>query len=333
MIRTAAELEKLATEVLKQAGTAEPAAASVAKALVRANSDGLNSHGLARLKAYSAQVAAGKVAGDAVPVLAKLGSSAARIDAKDGFAFPAFDMAIDTLVEMTAETPVAGIAVTNSHHFGVAGHHVERLAERGVVGLVFGNSPAGIAPWGGSRPLFGTNPIAFGFPRIDDAPVVVDLSLSKQARGKIKLAADEGRSIPEGWALDADGNATTDAAAAMGGSMLPMGDAKGAALVLAVEIMAAAMTSAHFGYEASSFFDDKGGPPRVGQFLLGFRPGPLSGGSYYERIEVLLQAVLDQPGTRLPGTRRLGNREVSDQSGIDVPDDLVDWMKAAASVG
>jgi (2R)-3-sulfolactate dehydrogenase (NADP+) len=333
MIRTAAELEKLATEVLKQAGTAEPAAASVAKALVRANSDGLNSHGLARLRAYSAQVAAGKVAGDAVPVLAKLGSSAARIDAKDGFAFPAFDMAIDTLVEMTAETPVAGVAVTNSHHFGVAGHHVERLAERGVVGLVFGNSPAGIAPWGGSRPLFGTNPIAFGFPRIDDAPVVVDLSLSKQARGKIKLAADEGRSIPEGWALDADGNATTDAAAAMGGSMLPMGDAKGAALVLAVEIMAAAMTSAHFGYEASSFFDDKGGPPRVGQFLLGFRPGPLSGGSYYERIEVLLQAVLDQPGTRLPGTRRLGNREVSDQSGIDVPDDLVDWMKAAASVG
>jgi (2R)-3-sulfolactate dehydrogenase (NADP+) len=333
MIRTAAELEQLATEVLKQAGTAEPAAASVAKALVRANSDGLNSHGLARLKAYSAQVAAGKVVGDAVPVLAKLGSSAARIDAKDGFAFPAFDMAIDTLVEMTAETPVAGVAVTNSHHFGVAGHHVERLAERGVVGLVFGNSPAGIAPWGGSRPLFGTNPIAFGFPRIDDAPVVVDLSLSKQARGKIKLAADEGRSIPEGWALDADGNATTDAAAAMGGSMLPMGDAKGAALVLAVEIMAAAMTSAHFGYEASSFFDDKGGPPRVGQFLLGFRPGPLSGGSYYERIEVLLQAVLDQPGTRLPGTRRLGNREVSDQSGIDVPDDLVDWMKAAARVG
>ena len=333
MIRTAAEMEKLATEVLKQAGTAEPAAASVAKALVRANSDGLNSHGVARLKAYSAQVAAGKVAGDAVPVLAKLGSSAARIDAKDGFAFPAFDMAIDALVEMTAETPVAGVAVTNSHHFGVAGHHVERLAERGVVGLVFGNSPAGIAPWGGSRPLFGTNPIAFGFPRIGDAPVVVDLSLSKQARGKIKLAADEGRPIPEGWALDADGNATTDAAAAMGGSMLPMGDAKGAALVLAVEIMAAAMTSAHFGFEASSFFDDKGGPPRVGQFLLGFRPGPLSGGSYYERIEVLLQAVLDQPGTRLPGTRRLGNREVSDQKGIDVPDDLVDWMEAAASAG
>lgn len=331
MIRTATELEKLATQVLRKAGTAQPAARSVARALVRANFDGLHSHGLARLKAYSAQVAAGKVAGEAEPTLEKLGPSAARIDANDGFAFPAFDMAIDALVEMTAETPVAGVAVTNSHHFGVAGHHVERLAERGIVGLVFGNSPAGIAPWGGSRPLFGTNPIAFGFPREEAPPVVVDLSLSKQARGKIKLAADEGRPIPEGWALDAAGNPTTDAAAAMGGSMLPLGDAKGAALVLAVEIMAAAMTGAHFGYEASSFFDDKGGPPRVGQFLLGFAPGPLSGGTYFARIEVLLQAVLEQPGTRLPGTRRLDTRQATEQNGIEIPDELFDWMEAAAN--
>lgn len=327
MIRKAAELEQLATEVLKKAGTAEPAANSVAKALVRANRDGLNSHGLTRLKAYSAQVAAGKVAGQAVPVLEKLGPSAARIDANDGFAFPALDIAIDTLVEMTSETPVAGITVTNSHHFGVAGHHVERLARRGVVGLVFGNSPSAIAPWGGSRPLFGTNPIAFGFPRATADPVVVDLSLSKQARGKVKLAADEGRPIPEGWALDADGNPTTDATAAMGGSMLPLGDAKGAALVLAVEIMAAAMTGAHFGYEASSFFDDKGGPPRVGQFILAFNPGPLSGGSYAERLEVLLAAVTDQPGARLPGARRIGARARSANEGIDVPDELLSWME------
>ena len=331
MIRTATELEKLATQVLRKAGTAQPAARSVARALVRANLDGLHSHGLARLKAYSAQVAAGKVAGEAEPTLEKLGPSAARIDANDGFAFPAFDMAIDAIVEMTAETPVAGVAVTNSHHFGVAGHHVERLAERGIVGLVFGNSPAGIAPWGGSRPLFGTNPIAFGFPRKEAPPVVVDLSLSKQARGKIKLAADEGRPIPEGWALDAAGNPTTDAAAAMGGSMLPLGDAKGAALVLAVEIMAAAMTGAHFGYEASSFFDDKGGPPRVGQFLLGFAPGPLSGGTYSARIEVLLQAVLEQPGTRLPGARRFDIRQATEQTGIEIPDDLFDWMETAAN--
>ena len=330
MIRSAEELEQLATDVLVKAGTAEPAARSTARALVRANQDGLNSHGLARLKAYSAQVAAGKVAGAAVPSLDKLGPSAARIDANDGFAFPALDMAIDALVDITAETPVAGIAITNSHHFGVAGHHVERLAMRGVVGLVFGNSPQAIAPWGGSRPLFGTNPIAFGFPRVAADPVVVDLSLSKQARGKVKLAADEGRPIPEGWALDADGKPTTNAAAALSGSMVPLGDAKGAALVLAVEIMAAALTGAHFGYEASSFFDDKGGPPRVGQFIMAFNPGPLSGGTYLERLEVLLQAVTDQPGTRLPGARRIGIRAESVANGIDIPDDLISWMEQAA---
>jgi (2R)-3-sulfolactate dehydrogenase (NADP+) len=333
MIRTAVELEKLATQVLIKAGTAEPAARSTAKALVRANRDGLHSHGLARLKAYSAQVAAGKVVGHAVPDLEKLGPSAARIDAKAGFAFPAFDLAIDALVEMTSNTPVAGVAVANSHHFGVAGHHVERLAKRGVAGLVFGNSPSAIAPWGGSRPIFGTNPIAFGFPRSGADPVVVDLSLSKQARGKVMLAAQEGREIPEGWAIDAEGNPTTDPKAALGGSMLPLGDAKGAALVLAVEIMAAAMTGAHFGYEASSFFDDKGGPPRVGQFMLGFNPGPLSGGSYAERLEVLLASVTDQPGTRLPGARRVGVRMESAAKGISIPDDLIEWMESAARSG
>ena len=330
MKRTAAELETLATKVLVNVGTSEEASRSVAHALVKANRDGLHSHGLARLKAYSAQVVAGKVNGAAVPLLTELGPAAARIDADDGFAFPAFDLAIESIDAMTQATPIAGVAIGNSHHFGVAGHHVERLADLGVIGLVLGNSPAGIAPWGGSRPLFGTNPIAFGFPRRNAPPVVVDLSLSKQARGKIKLAADAGDSIPEGWALDADGNPTTDAKAAMAGSMLPMGDAKGAALVLAVEIMAAALTGSHFGFEASSFFDDQGGPPRVGQFLLGIRPDSLSAGTYFERAEVLLQAVLDQPGTRLPGTRRLEIRNRSDAEGIELPDELIAWVETAA---
>jgi (2R)-3-sulfolactate dehydrogenase (NADP+) len=330
MIRTAEELEELARSVLLRVGTAEPAAMSVARALIRADADGLHSHGLARLKAYSGQVASGKVAGGAVPALETLGPSAARIDAREGFAFPAFDLAIEAMCDMLATTPVAGIAITNSHHFGVAGHHVERLAEKGVVAMVVGNSPAGIAPWGGFRPIFGTNPIAFGFPRTSAPPVVVDLSLSKQARGKVKLAADAGKEIPEGWALDAAGNPTTDATAALGGSMLPLGDAKGAALVLAVEVLAAAITGAHFGFEASSFFETEGDPPRVGQLLLGLDPGPLSGGSYAERLEVLLEAVTDQPGTRLPGSRRLGNRERAALEGIDLPEELIDWMEQAA---
>ncbi len=323
--------EGLAVRALEHAGAAPEVARSVARALIKAELDGLPSHGLARMQSYCAQLRSGKVVGRAEPQLTRLGEAAARIDAADGFAYPAFDVAVETLVEMTATSPVAAIAVTNSHHFGVAGHHVERLADAGLIGLVFGNSPAAIAPWGGNVKVFGTNPIALGFPRRGAPSLVIDLSLSKQARGKIMLASKEGRPIPEGWALDAEGNATTDADAALAGSMIPMGDAKGAALVLAVELLAAALTGAHFGYEASSFFTDSGGPPRVGQFVLAFAPGPFSGDAYLDRIEDLLAAIETQPGTRLPGSRRLDNREGVLAGGIEISDDLDDWLVGAAA--
>jgi (2R)-3-sulfolactate dehydrogenase (NADP+) len=318
----AGEYEALAARALEASGTAAPAARSVAAALIRAELDGLPSHGLARVPAYSGQVRTGKVRGDAEPTVTLLGASGARVDAADGFAYPAFDLAIDTLTEVMGASPVGAAAITNSHHFGVAGHHVERLADRGFVGLVFGNSPAAIAPWGGRDKLFGTNPIAFGFPRAGVPPVVVDLSLSKQARGKVMLAAREGRPIPDDWALDAEGNPTTDADAALGGSMVPMGDAKGAALVFAVEVMAAALTGANFGFEASSFFTDEGEPPRVGQLLIAFDPGPFSGGGFDDRLGALLEAITAQEGTRLPGARRLAARGEIGAAGISIAADL-----------
>jgi (2R)-3-sulfolactate dehydrogenase (NADP+) len=330
--KQASEWEDLARRVLGAAGAVDAVARSVARALVAAEEDGLPSHGLARLRPYCAQLRSGKVRGDAAPVLTSLGPSAGRIDAADGFAFPAMDLAVETAVEMAAASAVAALAVTNSHHFGVAGYHVERLARRGMVGLVFGNSPAAIAPWGGSRKVFGTNPIAFAAPRPDDPPLVIDLSLSKQARGKIMLAASRGEAIPEGWALDADGNPTTDAEAALAGSMVPMGEAKGSALVLAVEILAAALTGAHFGFEASSFFTAEGDPPRVGQFLLAFDPAPFSGGGFDERIEALVAAIESQPGARLPGARRLRSREQAHADGIETTDELHRWMRQEAGL-
>jgi len=328
--KSASAWEAMAVRALGNAGTTDTVARSVARALIEAERDGLPSHGLARLQSYCAQVESGKVRGDAEPVLTKLGDSAGRVDAADGFAFPAFDVAVDALVGMTAHSPVAAVAVTNSHHFGVAGRHVERLAERGLIGLVFGNSPAAIAPWGGSRPLFGTNPIAFAAPRRGHPPLVIDLSLSKQARGKIMLASKQGKPIPEGWALDAEGNSTTDPDAALAGSMVPMGEAKGSALVLAVEILSAALTGAHFGFEASSFFSAEGDPPRVGQFLMAFVPGPLSGDTFFDRVEVLLAAIEEQPGARLPGGRRLQARAEADTEGIEVPEDLAAWLEERA---
>ena len=326
-----ADAELLAKKILARHGTSEANAECVARALVAAEADGQKGHGLSRLPSYAAQAASGKVDGQAVPTLEQGARAALRIDARNGFAFPALAMAVDRLSSLAAETGIAAAGVHRSHHFGQAGYHVEQLAARGLIGLVFGNSPRAIAPWGGSQGVFGTNPIAFAAPRRTRPALVIDLSLSKVARGKIMVAAKQGEPIPEGWALDRNGNPTTDAEAAMQGTMLPMGDAKGAALVLMVEILAAALTGARFGFEASSFFTAQGEPPAVGQFLVAIDPGVFSGDAFAQRLETLIGAILEQQGTRLPGARRLTLRAESARDGVMIPASLYDELKALSA--
>ncbi len=316
----------LATRVLVRHRTAEHNARSVALALVAAEADGQKGHGLSRLPAYAAQAASGKVDGFAVPTVMARALAALRIDAAAGFAFPALDLARTELPALAARSGIAAAGILHSHHFGQAGYHVERLAELGLIGLVFGNSPKAIAPWGGSQGLFGTNPIAFAAPRRGAPPLVIDLSLSKVARGKVMVAADRGEPIPEGWALDAHGQPTTDPKAALEGTMVPMGDAKGAALVMMVEILAAALTGANFGFEASSFFSADGQPPGVGQFVIALDPAVFSGGAFDDRLKRLIEAMLAQPGVRLPGGRRLTARARAEAEGIAIPEALNDAL-------
>lgn len=323
-------LEDLAGRVLTAHNTSSENAASVAAALVAAEVDGQKGHGLSRLAAYSAQAASGKVQGHAVPAAEEVGSAAVRIDARAGFAFPAVDLAITRLSRMAPESGIAMAGVFHSHHFGQAGYHVERLAEKGLVGLIMGNSPKAIAPWGGKDGVFGTNPIAFAAPRRAEAPLLIDLSLSKVARGKVMVAAKKGEPIPEGWALDKAGLPTTDAQAALDGTMIPIGDAKGAALVLMVEILAAALTGANFGFEASSFFTPDGPAPGVGQTLIAIDPGRLSGGAFADRLEALLQAILAQSGTRLPGLRRLEARTAAQEKGVAVDPAFIEELERLA---
>jgi len=323
-------LEALIASALMAHGTSEPAARSVARALTQAEADGQAGHGLSRVPAYAAQAASGKVDGHAVPDAQQVGSAALRIDARNGFAFPALDLAVDEIAGLLPVTGIAVAAITRSHHFGAAGLSAEALADRGFVALVFGNSPKAIAPWGGKAGVFGTNPVAFAAPRRAADPLVIDMSLSKVARGKVMVAAQRGEPIPEGWALDAEGRPTTDAKAALQGTMVPMGDAKGAALVMMVELLAAGLTGANFGFEASSFFTAEGPPPGVGQLVIGIDPGPLSGGAFASRLEVLTAAILDQLGTRLPGDRRQSAREAARRDGVRVPMTLLQEVERLA---
>ncbi|MES9956431.1 MAG: Ldh family oxidoreductase [Sedimenticola sp.] len=328
VVLSLAEAQDLVVSILERHNTSAENALHVAKALVAAESDGQRGHGLSRVPSYSAQAASGKVDGKAVPAVVGKKSAGLRIDAANGFAYPAFDLAIRELTAVAKESGIAGASIFRSHHFGQAGYHAERLAENGLVALVFGNSPQAIAPWGGSKGVFGTNPIAFSAPRADDVPLLIDLSLSKVARGKVMVAQQKGDSIPEGWALDEHGQPTTDPSAALKGTMVPMGDAKGAALVLMVEILAAGLSGANFGYEATSFFTADGTPPGVGQMILAFDPEFFSGGVFSQRLEALFSEILAQENTRLPGTRRMALRENARINGLSVPSKLLDELNA-----
>jgi (2R)-3-sulfolactate dehydrogenase (NADP+) len=232
------------------------------------------------------------------------------------------------LPALASEQGIAVASIQRSNHCGAAGLPCEVLARRGLVVLLFANTPSAMAPWGGCRPVFGTNPIAFAAPLEGRQPAVVDLALSKVARGPIVAAKQRGEAIPEGWALDSDGNPTTDPAKALLGTMIPLGDAKGAALAFMVETLAACVPGANLAFEASSFLDGEGLPPATGQLILAIDPVAFGHRCFAERMAALIDAIERQPGARLPGARRWANRARAERDGIAIPPEIEAAMKA-----
>ncbi len=316
MLHSRAALTTLVNTVLQQAGASPAQSEPTALALVAAEASGLPSHGLARVPMYVAHLKAGRVMGNAVPAIVNQRASAVLIDAGNGFAFPACRLAISEAIERARATGIAIAAITNSHHSGMSAYHLDAVAAAGMVGLACSNSPAAMPAAGGKRPIFGTNPIAAIFPRSGAHPVSIDLSLSEVARGKLMVAAKKGEHIPLGWALDAEGNPTTDPKKGLEGSMLPMGGVKGAMLALMVELLVTSLTGAHFGAEADTFFEDEGNQPRLGQAFIVIDPGALGGTAVYaQRMEALIAAMLVDEGVRLPGQRRFDLLVQADAAG------------------
>ena len=313
-----ADATDLIGSAMMAAGVNASAAMSVANALVAAEAEGQVGHGFSRLGDYVAQVRSGKInRAAAVQTSAPLPASV-LVDADCGFAYPALDVARDAAIPIAQSLGIAIVGITNSHHCGALSVQVDRLARAGLIGIMVANAPKAIAPWGAREPFYGTNPIAFAAPRIDQPPLVIDLSLSTVARGKVMNAFKTGQDIPEGWALDADGAPTTSAKAALEGTMVPIGGAKGTALALMVEILSATFTGAATSNQATSFFAAEGAPPRVGQTLIAIKPR--SGSDFADRLETLLSEILAMEGARLPGTRRIAALETAQAEGLLVPD-------------
>jgi (2R)-3-sulfolactate dehydrogenase (NADP+) len=328
------ELHALAQRALTRAGANEDMASATAQALVYADARGLASHGVSRIGQYTTHLANGRADGVARPAIVAQRGGAVLIDARFGLAYSACAMAVGEATRRAREFGVAFAGVTNSHHFGVAGYHLEAVGGAGLVGLAFGNSPAAMPAAGGKRPIFGTDPIAAIFPRTANAPLLIDLSLSEVARGKLMVAAREGRPIPLGWALDKEGRPTTDPQAGLEGSMLAVGGAKGAMLALVVELLVTSLTGAAIGFEATSFFVDEGNRPRLGQAFLVIDPGALAGrAAYDERIETLIAAICADPAVRLPGDRRHALATAAAKDGVEIPAALLRQLVERAGEG
>ncbi|MFD1694605.1 Ldh family oxidoreductase [Roseibium aestuarii] len=327
---TLQEAHELVFQALVANRTSAENARQVADALVAAEAAGQPGHGLSRVPVYAVQSRSGKVDGYVMPEMEKAAPGLLRIDARNGFAYPAISLALEALPEMARTQGIAMAAIRRSHHFGLGGAHCEVLADKGLVSFVFGNAPAAIAPWGGKTALFGTNPIAFAAPVPGQPALVIDMAMSNVAKGKIMRAEMLGQPIPEGWALDEDGNPTTDASKAMKGTMVPIGGAKGAALALMVDVLGGALLGAALGHQAPSLFKADGPPMDLGQVIIAIDPQLSSFGAFGDKMLALVDAIDGVEGARLPGSRRIGLREAARRDGLKLPQPIHDEIRALA---
>ncbi|WP_299920936.1 Ldh family oxidoreductase [uncultured Pelagimonas sp.] len=314
-----ADIEDLSLRALVAAGTSLENARPLAVATAATEADGISSHGLAYIPIYCEHVQCGKVDGQAVPQLKTTAPSVITVDAVTGFAHPAIDMGFDALIPLARSQGIAVLAVKNSYNCGVLGYHTQRLAKAGLLGLGFTNAPASIAPSGGFKPVVGTNPFSIAAPGPGGEPaVLIDQSASTIAKSEVMKHAREGKPIPVGWALDAEGQPTTDPAVGLKGSMAPSGGYKGVGTALMVELMAAALTGATLGIDASPFSGTAGGPPRTGQFFIAIDPQATSDGGFAALVARLVDTFHAQDGARLPGDGRNQRRIQARVDGVAV---------------
>lgn len=317
------EVEALALKTLLAAGACSAQALPVARSIRTAERDGMRSHGLLYLPVYAEHLTCGKIDGNAVPQLSQSRAGAVLVDAAHGFAHPAIDLGLPPLIKAARQVGIAALTLRQSYNCGLLGHHAERIAEAGLIGLCFTHAPASISPVGGKIPVIGTNPFALGVPDgHGGARFVIDQSASVVAKSEVLLRARKGEAIPEGWALDAQGQPTTDAEAALKGSMLPSGGVKGFGVGLLVEVLASALAGAVSSRKASPFSGPIGGPPSTGQCFIAIDPATFADG-FADRIEELADAISQQSGARLPGARRLAARKRTDIEGVEVDDALM----------
>ena len=324
----------LAMRCLRQAGCDERNARAVADTVIAAERDGAQSHGLFRLPGYLASLKSGKVNGQADPKADRISPGVVRVDGDMGYAPLALEVGREPLAEAARENGVAALAIVRTHHFAALWIETSALAEMGLAAFAFTAYMPAVAPAGGSKPFFGTNPMSFAWPRRDHPPMVFDQASAAMARGEIQIAARDGHDVPVGAGVDANGNPTTDPNAILGGgAQLAFGGYKGAALALMIELLVGPLIGEATSVEAGRRDSKDGGPPTSGELMLAIDPARFGAVGFEDHAEALFAELLSQDGVRLPGDRRHGNRQSTPQTGIAIPQALFDKIQTAVPRG
>ncbi len=317
---------EIAVGCLLRSGASPEQARALAETVCNAERDNCKSHGLFRIPGFCASLKSGKVSGDAVPVVHELAPAVVHVDGQNGFAPLALEAGAEPLAEKAKSQGIAALAVTDSYHFSALWPEIERLTDLGLVAFAFVSAKSFVAPAGGIKPLYGTNPMAFGWPRPNAPAVIFDQASSASARGEIQLHERDGQQIPDGWAIDANGDPTNDPTAALAGAQLPFGGHKGAAIAMMVELLAGSLIGDVFSFEASR--DDKpdGGPSSGGEFMIAIDPARNGNANALAHAESLFAEILAQEGTRLPSQRRYEARANPPAEGVTVVASLYDTL-------
>lgn len=322
---TLEEVHALVIDTLMRCGCDVENAAAVARVVTAAERDGCHSHGLMRLAGYAATLKSGKVNGKARPRVEQIAPAVVRVDGDGGFAPLALETGRQPLIDCARKNGIAALALVDIYHFAALWAEIEPLAEAGLCALACTSYKPAVIPAGGKKALYGTNPIAFGWPRKSGAPVVFDQATSVVARGEVMLAAREGHQMAEGVGVDAEGNPTTDPNAILEGSLLAFGGHKGSSLAMMVELLAGGLIGESFSFEAARRDNNDGGPPQGGEFILAMDPGMFGDREgWLDHSETLFEQITAQEGTRLPGDRRRINRERNLRDGISLPQSVYD---------
>jgi len=321
------DIYNLANKTLLANGCDEETSNILSDLIMKAERDGSLSHGLFRLPAYVAGLKSGKINGKNRPKVSKITPSVVKVDGNNCLAPMVLNKSLPELIKAAKENGVAVLSITNSHHMAAMWPETEAIAEEGLVAFACTSYKPAVAPAGSIKPLFGTNPISFAWPRKNKPPVVYDMATASMAMGEVQVAKREGHKVPLGTGLTKDGKETTDPAEiADGGVLLPFGGYKGSGIAMMVELLAGALVGDNFSYETAEKDNNDGGPPSGGEFILAISPEKLSNSDWDTHSSKFFEKMKSMGDVRLPGERRHKNR--LDKGPRHINEDLVNKIKS-----